>query len=218
MLYANSSTVLLADNIVTLNAAINQSSAPEFNAGIEIDRGSSDNVSLLWNESVDSWQFTNDGTNYINIASSSAGTYANAAFLTANSASSYANGAFEKSNTNTLLAQAAFNQANTGNTTAQAAFNRANSAYELANGKSTFAFSSFPPGDPKVGDRWIDSDLGQEFIYINDGDSAQWIELSAFVDQNLVDDNIYYVLENDHLGTGQFFTASCSSHCLAKNA
>ena len=201
LLYANSSTVLLADNIVTLNAAINQSSAPEFNAGIEIDRGSSDNVSLLWNESVDSWQFTNDGTNYINIASSSAGTYANAAFLTANSASSYANGAFEKSNTNTLLAQAAFNQANTGNTTAQAAFNRANSAYELANGKSTFAFSSFPPGDPKVGDRWIDSDLGQEFIYINDGDSAQWIELSAFVDQNLVDDNIYYVLENDHTGT-----------------
>ena len=201
LLYANSSTVLLADNIVTLNAAINQSSAPEFNAGIEIDRGSSDNVSLLWNESVDSWQFTNDGTNYINIASSSAGTYANAAFLTANSASSYANGAFEKSNTNTLLAQAAFDKANTGNLTAQAAFNRANSAYELANGKSTFAFSSFPPGDPKVGDRWIDSDLGQEFIYINDGDSAQWIELSAFVDQNLVDDNIYYVLEDDHLGT-----------------
>jgi hypothetical protein len=201
LLYANSSTVLLADNIVTLNAAINQSSAPEFNAGIEIDRGSSDNVSLLWNESVDSWQFTNDGTNYINIASSSAGTYANAAFLTANSASSYANGAFEKSNTNTLLAQAAFDKANTGNLTAQAAFNRANSAYELANGKSTFAFSSFPPGDPKVGDRWIDSDLGQEFIYINDGDSAQWIELSAFVDQNLVDDNIYYVLEDDHVGT-----------------
>ena len=201
LLYANSSTVLLADNIVTLNAAINQSSAPEFNAGIEIDRGSSDNVSLLWNESVDSWQFTNDGTNYINIASSSAGTYANAAFLTANSALSYANGAFEKSNTNTLLAQAAFDKANTGNLTAQAAFNRANSAYELANGKSTFAFSSFPPGDPKVGDRWIDSDLGQEFIYINDGDSSQWIELSAFVDQNLVDDNIYYVLEDDHLGT-----------------
>jgi hypothetical protein len=201
LLYANSSTVLLADNIVTLNAAINQASAPTFNAGIEIDRGSSDNVSLLWNESIDSWQFTNDGTNYTNIASSSASTYANAAFLAANSASSYANGAFEQSNTGTILAQAAFNKANTGNTTAQAAFNKANSAYELANGKSTFTFNSFPPAEAKVGDRWIDSDLGQEFIYISDGDSSQWIELSAFVDQNLVDDNIYYVLENDHTGT-----------------
>jgi hypothetical protein len=201
LVYANTSTVLLADNIVTLNAAINQSSEPEFNAGIEIDRGSSDNVSLLWNESVDYWQFTKDGTNYVNIASSSSETYANAAFLTANSASSYANGAFEQSNTGTTLAQAAFGKANTGNTTAQAAFNKANSAYELANAKSTFTFSSFPPENAKVGDRWIDSDLGQEFIYINDGDSAQWIELSAFVDQNLVDDNIYYVLENDHVGT-----------------
>jgi hypothetical protein len=201
LLYANSSTVLLADNIVTLNAAIDQASAPTFNAGIEIDRGSSDNVSLLWNETSDKWQFTNDGTNYSPIGSAAAESYANSAFLTANSTFSYANAAFEQSNTGTILAQAAFNKANTGNTTAQAAFNKANSAYELANSKSTFAFSSFPPNDAKVGDRWIDSDLGQEFIYINDGDSNQWIELSAFVDQNLVDDNIYYVLEDDHLGT-----------------
>ena len=48
-IYANTTTALIADNIVTLNAAINQASAPTVNAGIEVDRGSSANVSLLWN-------------------------------------------------------------------------------------------------------------------------------------------------------------------------
>ena len=66
--YANTTTALIADNIVTLNAAINQASAPTVNAGIEVDRGSSANVSLLWNETSDKWTFTNDGSTYYDIA------------------------------------------------------------------------------------------------------------------------------------------------------
>ena len=67
-IYANTTTALIADNIITLNAAINQASAPTVDAGFEIDRGSSANVSLLWNETTDKWTFTNDGTTYFNIA------------------------------------------------------------------------------------------------------------------------------------------------------
>jgi len=67
-IYANTQTALIADNILTLNAAINQASAPTVNAGIEVDRGSSANVSLLWNETTDKWTFTNDGTTYYNMA------------------------------------------------------------------------------------------------------------------------------------------------------
>ena len=67
-IYANTTTALIADNIITLNAAINQASAPTVDAGFEIDRGSSANVSLLWNETSDKWTFTNDGTTYFNIA------------------------------------------------------------------------------------------------------------------------------------------------------
>ena len=67
-IYANTTTALIADNIITLNAAINQASAPTVDAGFEVDRGSSVNVSLLWNETSDKWTFTNDGTNYLNIA------------------------------------------------------------------------------------------------------------------------------------------------------
>jgi len=58
---ANVPIVLIGDNIITLNAAISQSGTPTMNAGIEIDRGVEANVYLLWNETDNIWQFTNDG-------------------------------------------------------------------------------------------------------------------------------------------------------------
>ncbi len=57
----------IADEIITLNSDILQSASPIKNAGIEVDRGASDNVYILWDETSDKWQFTNDGTNYQNI-------------------------------------------------------------------------------------------------------------------------------------------------------
>jgi hypothetical protein len=127
--YANTTTVNLGDNIITLNADIPQASAPSENAGIEVDRGSSANVQLIWNESTDKWTFTNDGTNYSNIGSAAAESYANSAYLHANAAfaaantggsgtdswvRNVANSAYDQANTATVLAQAAFDQANTG--------------------------------------------------------------------------------------------------------
>jgi hypothetical protein len=103
--YANSTVVNLGDAIITLNADIPQGLAPSENAGIEIDRGSSDNVSLLWNETSDKWTFTNDGTNYSSVGSAAAESYANGAFAAANTADQravtsgdYANSAFAKAN------------------------------------------------------------------------------------------------------------------------
>jgi len=103
--YANSTVINLGDAIITLNADIPQGFAPTENAGIEIDRGSSDNVSLLWNETSDKWTFTNDGTNYSSIGSAAAESYANGAFAAANTADQravtsgdYANSAFAKAN------------------------------------------------------------------------------------------------------------------------
>ena len=101
--YANTSTTLIADNIVTLNAAISQIAAPSVNAGVEVDRGSSANVALLWNETSDTWTFTNDGSTYFDIA--------DAARVT--SAFAHANGAFGVANSSTITAQAAFDAANT---------------------------------------------------------------------------------------------------------
>ena len=87
----NTGTVLLNDNILTINSDLPNNITPTENSGIEINRGSSPNVALLWNESTDSWTFTNDGTNYEQLGGGSAGSYANSAFIKANAAYAFAN-------------------------------------------------------------------------------------------------------------------------------
>lgn len=62
----NTEEISIADNIIVLNS--NVTGAPSENAGIEVERGSETNVSVIWNEGTDHWTFTNDGTNYINLA------------------------------------------------------------------------------------------------------------------------------------------------------
>jgi len=59
----NTETINLADNVITLNS--NEAGTPSQNAGIEVERGTSTNVALQWNETSDVWEFTVDGTNYI---------------------------------------------------------------------------------------------------------------------------------------------------------
>jgi len=65
----NTETINLADNIIVLNS--NETVAPSQNAGIEIERGTSANVALRWNETSDKWEITEDGTTYGNIATES---------------------------------------------------------------------------------------------------------------------------------------------------
>ena len=61
----NTAEILLEDNIITLNSG--EAGTPSANAGIEIERGTSANAVLRWNETTDKWQTTNDGTNYYDI-------------------------------------------------------------------------------------------------------------------------------------------------------
>ena len=46
-------------------------------------------------------------------------------------------------------------------------------------GGITASYSDTPPGSAAVGDIWYESDTGKFFMYINDGDSSQWIELGG---------------------------------------
>jgi len=50
----NSNTVNIGDNILILNS--DETGTPSQNGGIEIERGTSTNASLIWNESIDQWQ------------------------------------------------------------------------------------------------------------------------------------------------------------------
>ena len=54
--------VNIVDNKVVLNT--NVTGAPSADAGIKVNRGTSADVELLWNETADQWTLTNDGTNY----------------------------------------------------------------------------------------------------------------------------------------------------------
>ena len=60
--YLNTETLTVDDNIIVLNN--NASGTPSENAGIQINRGSSADVYVRWNESTDVWEFTNDGSAY----------------------------------------------------------------------------------------------------------------------------------------------------------
>lgn len=53
------------DNIIRLNDGVTGS--PSLNAGIEVERGTSADVQLRWNETTDTWQVTEDGTNFYNL-------------------------------------------------------------------------------------------------------------------------------------------------------
>lgn len=63
----------LKDNIIVLNDGEVGAGVTLGTAGIAVARGSLANVALRWNESVDKWQVTNDGTTYSNLVASSTG-------------------------------------------------------------------------------------------------------------------------------------------------
>jgi hypothetical protein len=54
--------VNIVDNKILLNT--NVTGAPSTNAGVKVNRGTSADVEILWNETSDQWTLTNDGTNY----------------------------------------------------------------------------------------------------------------------------------------------------------
>ena len=62
----NKTEIDVADNTIVLNS--NWTGAPTQDAAIIVNRGTAPDTSLLWSESNDQWQLTNDGTHYHAIA------------------------------------------------------------------------------------------------------------------------------------------------------
>ncbi len=57
----------IEDNIIRLNSNVIPPMTPVANSGIEVRRGTSPSVFLMWNEMTDRWTFTNDGSTFYNI-------------------------------------------------------------------------------------------------------------------------------------------------------
>tara|TARA_R110002050_G_scaffold168478_6_gene299857 strand:- start:20385 stop:22226 length:1842 start_codon:yes stop_codon:yes gene_type:complete len=58
-------TLTVDDNIIVLNN--NETGTPSEDAGIEVERGTSTNVKLQWDEGTDKWQVTEDGSAYYDL-------------------------------------------------------------------------------------------------------------------------------------------------------
>ena len=60
-------SVVIKDNFIVVNST--NGAATSSTAGLEVERGTSTNVQIRWNESIDKWQFTNDGTTFLDLNS-----------------------------------------------------------------------------------------------------------------------------------------------------
>ena len=69
----------ITDNTITLNKGESGAGVTLVYSGIEVDRGSLDNVALRFNENYDTWELTSDGTTYANITTGSTSAIANVA-------------------------------------------------------------------------------------------------------------------------------------------
>jgi hypothetical protein len=74
--YVNSNTVEIGDNIILLNR--DEAGAPSQNAGFEVERGTSANVSFIWNETSDYWSTIDQAFHIGSIPSAGAGYSGNA--------------------------------------------------------------------------------------------------------------------------------------------
>jgi len=77
----NTTQVNIVDNKINLNTDF--TGTPTVDAGIRVERGTSSDVEVLWNETDDRWTLTNNGTDYHAIARKYAVDLANPSTLTA---------------------------------------------------------------------------------------------------------------------------------------
>lgn len=75
----NTTTLNVSDTSIVLNSG---QASPVLSASIKVDRGSSSDVSILWNEVSDVWQFTNNGTTFYKLPTSTQDLTNDSGFIT----------------------------------------------------------------------------------------------------------------------------------------
>jgi len=133
----DTTNLVVNDAIITL--ASGQTGTPALDAGFEIERGTSANVALKWNETTDKWQLTEDGSTYVNIAT--------ATDISAIANTSVANGTYTAANNTLTLTRAD------------------SSTTDISIVTSATTVSNTAPSSPLEGDLWYDSDDADLYIY-----------------------------------------------------
>lgn len=146
----NTETIYLADNVIVLNA--NETGSPSQNAGIEVERGTSANTQLRWNETSDKWELTEDGTTYYDIATES---YVSSSII----------------NTLDGLSDVNAPTPSTGDALVW-------SGTEWVNGEgggASVTVSETAPASPSAGDLWFESDTSRTYVYYD----SFWVEIGG---------------------------------------
>ena len=121
----NVETLAVEDNEIILNS--NVTGSPALDAFITINRGSSTNAVLKWDETADQWKWADgEGTFYALDSALDAYAQANSGYAQANTARDTANDAYGQANTARTQANTAREQANTARDQANAAYGDAN--------------------------------------------------------------------------------------------
>jgi hypothetical protein len=66
--YIESTNTQIKDALITLNQGETGAGVTVVYSGVEVERGSSPNVIIRWNEGTGKWELTNDGSTYVPIA------------------------------------------------------------------------------------------------------------------------------------------------------
>ena len=72
--------------------------------------------------------------------------------------------------------------------------------------RGVFYYQQNPPTGVTFGTRWMDSDTGIEYIYINDGDSFQWVQPT--------DDGTSNVIQSTTTVTGATYAATIADYYI----
>jgi len=146
----NTANLNVEDNFVLLNSGV--TGVPALNAGIEIERGDSTNVSIRWNETTDKWEFTTNGSTYSELGSGGA-------TVSATAPSSPSTGSI-------------WFDSDTGQTYVY----YDSSWIEVgASSPARLTISASAPSNPIEGSMWFDSDDGATYTYYN----GIWVEVGA---------------------------------------
>ena len=145
----NTANLNVEDNFILLNSG--ETSTPTLNAGVEVERGTSTNVQIRWNESTDKWQFTNDGSTYTDLGAGGA------------TISETAPGS-------PVAGQVWFES-----DTAQTYVYYDSQWIEIGAAPGLASVSESAPSSPAIGQFWFDSVSGATNIYYD----SQWIEVGG---------------------------------------
>jgi len=145
----NTANLNVEDNFILLNSG--ETSTPTLNAGVEVERGTSTNVQIRWNESTDKWQFTNDGSTYTDLGAGGA------------TISETAPGS-------PVAGQVWFES-----DTAQTYVYYDSQWIEIGAAPGLASVSDSAPSSPAIGQFWFDSSSGATNVYYD----SQWIEIGG---------------------------------------